>query len=396
MLIDFKVSNHYSFYSQVEFSMEASNEKNVQEYIIEKINKEKLLKLALIYGANASGKTNLLKAISDLTDLVVEKRQKKIDFISPFKFNKYAKNEPTIFDITFIKNNIKFNYFLQIEQGIITAERLEAYLTSQPSLIFFREKNKKDFDLQTGYKIKLKRHEVKILKSFTNAYSTILSSVPFLNIKNELLNIAFEWFDKIDFLERDETDLMNFEYYKEFFEKNIDAKNFVINLLQKSDFNIIDFDFQETNDKNYKYEPIFKHKANNITTWLEEYEESEGTLTSFGLFCYFAELIFDDIDILLIDELENSLHPNLLPFFINAFLYYTKDKKKQIIATTHNINLLSEKFIRKDIIWFTEKKNNAETELFSLYDFNIRKDLSFFKAYKNGKFGAIPLIDIIY
>lgn len=95
-----------------------------------------------------------------------------------------------------------------------------------------------------------------------------------------------------------------------------------------------------------------------------------------------------------VDELENSLHPDLFTHFINLFL--VNSKQTQLIFSTHNIQFLDTDDLRKDIIWFTEKKKDGSTELYSLDDFDIRNGVSFLNAYKAGKFGAKPYLGSIF
>jgi len=140
----------------------------------------------------------------------------------------------------------------------------------------------------------------------------------------------------------------------------------------------------------------FVHTANDKQNRLLIKLQSAGTLRYLGLLGTLKGIIANS-SVLNVDELENSLHPDLVNHFINTFLYHSKKENanSQFIFTTHNVGLLAEDFVRKDIVWFTEKKEDGSTNLFSLDDFDIRKNLSFMKAYQAGKFGAVPNLGII-
>ena len=122
--------------------------------------------------------------------------------------------------------------------------------------------------------------------------------------------------------------------------------------------------------------------------------ESQGTIRYFGLSGVLTEL-FKKPGILNIDELESSLHPDLLYHFINTFMLNTKHS--QLIFTSHYYPLLEDTDeLRKDVVWFTEKREDGSTDLYSLKDINIRSSLNYYKAYKTGKFGAKPFIGSAY
>ena len=140
---------------------------------------------------------------------------------------------------------------------------------------------------------------------------------------------------------------------------------------------------------------IFEHRIVNEgkeeSHKLPESLESQGTLRYYGLSAPFFNTIEKDA-FLAIDEIGSALHPLLVMHFLREFL--RKSKNAQLLFTTHNLSLLQEKeILRKDAIWFTEKGNDGATSIYSMADFNFRKELSFYNAYKQGKFGAIPNLE---
>lgn len=418
MILEFKVENFLSIKDEQVLSFEATSDKHLSEYHIVEIKPGvKVLKMAMIYGANASGKTNILKALEFISEFAVTTRNRgeKTNFI-PFKFDNTTVNNPGKFEITFFIGDVKFIYSFVVDENIVYEEKVIFYTSSQPSVLFIRKYDKisENFSLEFGSKIKIKQaykdliiantlNNMSVISTFSkveirikkdekkfNKFSFVTSL--FIKIFNYLSSL-FIVPDKFYFL--DDLILDDIKQKPEFYKK------YILKNLKKADFNIIDFEiignrtFKEDNFK--KLEILFTHKLpNNKTTYLlSEYEESQGTLLYFGLLAMSISLTKGE-DFFAIDELESSLHPELVNHFINTFLYESKNIRSQFIFTTHNISLLDEDFVRKDIVWFTEKEEDGSTKLYSLSDFNIRKELSFSKAYKSGNFGATPNLDNVY
>ena len=202
--------------------------------------------------------------------------------------------------------------------------------------------------------------------------------------------------------------------------KNPDIKEQALTFLKEADFNVADISFEDKEEKvpekflnaldtallpekvkaQIKKEKVFHkkrtllgHKVGNDEKEisylpLSEKWQSRGTLRYYGFAGPFFYATEKDA-FLPIDEIGSALHPLLVVHFIKEFL--KKSSKAQLLFTTHNMSILNEKdILRKDAIWFTEKRKDGSTDLFSLSDFKFRKELSFYKAYKIGKFGAIP------
>ena len=127
---------------------------------------------------------------------------------------------------------------------------------------------------------------------------------------------------------------------------------------------------------------------------LPESLQSAGTMRYYGLSAPYYKMLQNNA-FLAIDEIESSMHALLVNHLIREFLMNGRESKyAQLLVTTHNISLLNEKdLLRKDAVWFTNKQENGATELYSMADFDIRKELSYYNAYKIGKFGAIPNLD---
>ncbi len=418
MIIEFKVKNYLSFKAEQILSFEATSDKYMQDYYcIDLPDGERLLRFAMIYGANASGKTNILLALDFLRQICVHsnERGQETGFI-PFKFDENTKNEPGYFEIALFINNIKYIYSVSLDSQIIYEEKLVFYPGTQPALVFERKYNtdNDDFILKTGSRVDVDTVELSVLKSNTLNNMTIISGMRKTNINFQELNTVFDWFyNQFDRIIRPWNDLYR-ETVHNISNGEEDYKQFILENLEIADFNIKNIDvvyedpseyvddysssnmLAENHARYYRTKVYFTHEINGQESQLSIDLQSSGTLRYMGLLGRLKEAIVQS-KILNIDELEDSLHPDLVNHFINSFLFYSKkeNSQSQFIFTTHNINLLAEDFIRKDIVWFTEKDEQGSTKLFSLDDFNIRKNLSFLNAYKAGKFGAVPNIGIL-
>jgi AAA15 family ATPase/GTPase len=422
MILEFKVKNFLSFKEEQVLSLEANSDKYLQDYHCINVNPDiKVLKLCMIYGANASGKSNLLLALDFLRIKCIETkdRSEKTGFI-PFSFDNTSKQEPGFFEISFFANNHKYIYSLCLDKDLIIDEKLTYYPGQQPALIFQRQHQKKDdeYILKTGSKIKVSPVEMSVLKSNTLNNMTIISGLSKTNIKFPELKAAYDWFLNIlKEIIKPSNDIFR-ETVLNLMEQPFDFKKFIFKGLEKADFNITDiyiepdhiplnsFDtpniVSDINTVTYynKNKVFFIHQTKcgdkDSIEKLDARYQSAGTLKYFGLLGI-IKMAIDKNMVLNFDELENSLHPELINHLINYYLYHSKlvSSHSQFIFTTHNVDLLAEDFIRKDIVWFTDKQSDGATNLYSLSDFDIRKNLSFVNAYKAGKFGAIPNIGII-
>jgi len=274
-----------------------------------------------------------------------------------------------------------------------------------------------------GSKIKIGKEQKRLLEGNTLLNNTVLGGYLKTNLASKDLQNALDWFKhKLSGLIFSHTKL--FHSISDELENNHIDKNHVISFLKKADFkindiiikkeenldtiHIINFDIKEEkkkeqvitdyNTKYYRLQTLFLHTLDNNNTFpIPYHEESQGTQRYYQLSGLLAS-IMKTPSILLIDELESSLHPDLLKHFLLSFLANTKNA--QLIATTHLRELLMEKDIfRNDAIWFTEKQADGSTDLFSLADFDssvVRDTSSIYNAYKIGKLGATPNLSDYY
>jgi len=430
MLINFSIQNFGSIKDKQTLSFEADKSKHLEDYYVINANGLRLLKLGLIYGANASGKTMILKALDFLRMLVLFPAMNKLEFLifEPFKFDDNTIKENTIFEIEFLQNDVRYYYEVELNTNSIVREELFAYNTSKKYNIFSRttDLQNETTKIKFGNKIKIDKITERQFENITLWNNTVLGGFLKMNFASNELSDTINWFS--DFLSPlvDLKTPINLLVTNNIDKYNINKK-IILEILKKADFNISDIlikkedseipgDFIEALAKN-NYIPKEKaeelKKKNKATSANVEFEhtikgnsyslpfemESLGTQRYYGIAGLLYRLI-EDPSLLSIDEIESSLHPDLFQHFLLSFL--ANSKNSQIIATTHNREILNNKdIIRPDAIWITDKDNdNCATELYSIADFGssvVRKDTgSFYNAYKIGKLGGTPNLGSYY
>ena len=403
MIINFSVENFGSIKEKQTLSFLANKSDHLEDYyIIEPIKGLRLNKLALIYGANASGKTTILKALDFLRKICTEpfdKKTEKFDF-EPFLFDEDTPNQNTKFELEFVQNGIRYFYEVELNKNCIVKEKLYNFNPNK-ALVFERttDEQKELTSVKFGSKIAKRKSLEENLETFTLWNNTILGgflkgNIDFFELKN-----ASDWF--VDVMLRlilpneDLSDVFlstlneNEEYLKVF-----------LTFFKKSDFNIksLKFENKKLITKLNKENIEIIHIVNNNEYILKFDKESLGTQKYFTLVGLLIFAIFSDV-ILYIDELESSLHPDLYIHFLMFYIVNSKSES-QLIATTHNREILNNRDIfRDDAIWFTDKNEDSATELYSLADFDssvVRDTTNVLNAYKSGKLGGVPNLGDYY
>ena len=408
MLIEFSIKNFLSFKNKVTLSMEkGSGEENLDNVISnENIS---LLKSAAIYGANASGKSNILKA---LTCAILMVRNSNLipvggkwNFIKPFLFDEVSKNKPSEFEFIFIANNIKYRYFFSADANKIYDEVLDAYYSQKPTNIFKRTKT-------NNYEFNIDKNKLESLSTNNTENKLFLSTATTWNYSKT--KDAYLWFANIidtydSFESIADKDLVDYSNKEE------NLKEFALKLLKEADILIkdinVDYEEKEVDNllalqidnqkgklkvKNFNIElehEVIDDKNVTHTYKLNFIEESSGTKVLFA-FAPFLKKAFETSKVIVVDELEKSLHPALVEFIVKLFNNNEINKaNSQLIFTTHAINLLNLELLRRDQLWFTEKNpENGISDLYPLDSFSVRKDENIQKGYVNGRYGAIPFI----
>jgi AAA15 family ATPase/GTPase len=403
MLVNFRVENFKSFKDMTEFSMEATKLRNLRESNTFDVNNISLLKSAVIYGANASGKSNLLKALHKMQEIV--KLSTELNFmqssdLQPFLLNSQQEKEPTLFEIEFIIDEVLYRYGFKVNsKRIIHSEWLyqkKLMARAQEVLVFIREKQN----------IKLTNHfkEGKKLEDKTRSDTLFLTVATKFDgyLSTRILN----WFAELSILSNIKNEGFQLSPYVSL--EQSELKDKVITFIKNADVSISDLDIKKI--KKEESEEVIetivtKHikydKNNNFesfTTFDLEFE-SDGTQKLLAL-AGFIIVVLEHGSILIIDELDNSFHTELVEAIVKLFnSKETNPNNAQLIFTTHDTNLLNQKHFRRDQIWFTEKDIYGATELYSLIDYGkgTRNDLALEKSYLYGKFGAVPhIINLSY
>lgn len=403
MILNFSIKNFGPIKDKQTLSFEAEKSTHLEDAYIINVGEKRLLKLALIYGANASGKTTILEALGFLRELVlfpVDKKTELLDF-EPFLFDSQTVSEPSLLSIDFYHERIKYSYEVEFIKKAIIREELYVY-NSRKANIYKRTTNKSNqfTEISFGSTIKIDKAFEKNLTANTLWNNTVLGGFLKTNINFKELQHVIDWFGSyLNPIINTNTVLEKYVTSK--IKKDEIAKERLVEVLKKADFHISDIklsEVEETNMEDFGKEKKrnpdnlkFVHSVNNASYSLPFELESSGTKRFYGFAGLLTQLISKP-SALPIDELESSLHPDLFEHFIVSFLMNSKES--QIIASTHYRDILNNKSIfRNDAIWFTEKDENSATELYSLADFDssvVRDTSNILNAYKSGKLGATP------
>lgn len=412
MLIEFSVKNFLSFKDKVTLSMEKGNGDEKLENVFTK-NDVALLRTTAIYGANASGKTNILKAFTCAILMIRNSNfmntTNKWFSIKPFLFDKKTSKEPSEFEFIFIANDVKYRYFFSADANKIYDEVLDAYYTQKPTNIFTRT-NTSDYEFNND---KAKLESIAAKNTENKLFLTTATTWNYDKTKD-----AFLWFsEKIDTY--DSFDKISDQDLIEYSKNDGKLKEFALKLLKEADIFIKDIhvDYEEKEMDNAMMDMLIPplartngtFKMSNVRIELEHEitdenknkhiyslnfnDESSGTRTLFAL-APFLKRAFESTKTIVVDELEKSMHPALVEFIVKLFNDKSiNNANSQLIFITHATNLLTIELLRRDQIWFTEKNpDTGVSELYPLDSFSVRKDENIQKGYINGRYGAVPFI----
>jgi uncharacterized protein len=417
MLIEFTVGNFLSFKDRKSLRLQATQIKDYPDNPPIITERYKLLKGAIIYGANASGKSNLVRAMSTMRRLVLKSFEKsstqELD-VTPFLLHTGFESKPSFFEVLFIINDVRYRFGFEVNNISIKAEWLFEAKKNSEKPLFIRE----DDDIQVFSSFK----EGKDLEEKTRENTLFLAVVDQFNGK--IAKTIMHWFNNFITISG-----LSHESYKAITFKMLenDSKK---QILQKF-YNQLDLGFDDIKMVKKTFDPnelpkdlpeaLVKqlvtdlegktligvktiHKKfsdNKEVDKLEEFDmrnqESSGTNKIFNI----SGPVFDvlsDGGVLVIDELDASLHPLLTLAITRLFNSQEHNPKNaQLIFSTHDTNLLHYGNYRRDQVFFVEKDEFGSSDMYSLADYNenglkIRKDRSFEKDYIQGRYGAIPYI----
>ncbi len=428
MIAEFKIRNFYSLRNEQTLSFIPTNDDTSRDIYTEEVaDGVSLLKIGCIYGSNASGKTNILKALDFFSQFMVNDGLNKGDEIGvvPFLLDDVSDKERTQFEMSFYLNREKYKLNLVLDNKVIYEETLQVYSSVQPTLLYKRTYNpeKDATDIVFGGKVGLVKKSREAIEGNTFNKRTVIAAFGMSNVEKSRLNLVYDFFSqKIAPIMYPQSSLMGFTKRRITRDRDGRLKRFILHFLKASDFNISDIAIHEEEVsitpemelviKNtsampekakeeilkkgtlHSDEMFFVHHTSKGNKELDEELESRGTKRYMGLATILYDLLVHGV-ILPIDEIESSIHYELLSYFIKVFLVNSK-RSGQLIISTHDINLLDEDYIRRDVIWFTDKNDCGETQLIRLSTLGLHKTLSVYNAYRQEKLVNLPFLDSIY
>lgn len=416
MLIEFNVTNYRSINETQTFNMSANKTGGLENnYFDSGINGlPNLLASAAMYGPNASGKSNFIKALSFMKKFIISssKDYQEGDPINvdPFKFDKEQQQLPSDFETIFIQDNVRYQYGFSATSKRVVHEWLIAYPEGRPQKWFER-----NFDINTGLehwyfgpKFSGSRN---IWKKSTRANALFLSTA--IQLNSEQLRPVFDWFKQIRIISSDEQ--LSFGFTFKQCETN-EMKQRIIEFMNAADISISDIHLNKTKFspellpqempqsvkesiiEDLKDSEIFDVTLLHPSTCGSELvpinleDESAGTQKLFRLAGPWIDILENGI-IVFIDELERSMHPLMVRFLVGSLHTPLLNKHNaQLVFTTHDTSILDKDFLRRDQIWFLEKNKDNSTHLYPLTDFSPRKNEAFEKGYLQGRYGALPFL----
>ena len=382
MVLEIRLSNMLSFRDEVTLDLQAAKIQTKKARELEgnlfSVDGEQMLKSVALFGANASGKSNVIKAIRACVNMVRSSHNYNVDTrfaISPFKFEDYA-NKPSSFYIRFLLNGVEYEYSFSFMHDEIITETLYYYPNGRKSLVFSRDESrgteKKDI-----YEFKTVIKRPFDVADNTSKKTLYISRA--CQMDREIAQKIFLFFCNDIVLDYQ---VANIDSLDNLFKER---KEQMLEVLRTADSDIIDFKIQNNAITTF-------HRTNPSVAFDFETEESEGTKTLFRMMVRMIGIIHEG-KMLLVDEIDNSLHTQLVEFVIGMFNH---SDHAQLIYTTHNTHLLNTDFQRRDQVYFVNKREDGSSDLYSLFDFkDFRDTLDMEKAYLQGRFDAIPYISTL-
>ena len=417
MLIEFRVKNFRSFRDAQALSMVAGvfaehAETNTFDSGLKGFGP--FLRASAVYGPNAGGKTNLLRAIQFMQEMVVTSASRPSSarhLYSPHKFSSKTRNAPSEFQITFAEGGVRYEYGFSLCSERIEKEWLMEYAHPRGRVMFQRDYSERGERYDWKFSSYLKGQRL-VWSEATRPDALFLSTAVQLNSK-QLLPV-FHWFQR-RLVVIVAGAAMNAGLTLRALDQP-DGKGRVLPFLQEADLGIVDVSVQRepipAGGMVFGFGPNMLLEQNpgqsapnlvkvTMSHWdsekkeqieLDFADESHGTQTLFATAGAWLN-VFANGEVLLFDEIDASLHPLLTKFLIQKFhSSKTNPKNAQLIFSTHNTSLLSQELLRRDQLWFVEKDANGASKLYPLTDFSPRSDEALERGYMRGRYGALPVL----
>ena len=409
MILEIKISNFFSIKDEVVLDLRAGNlrSKKSKDLSNNVFNweKENVIKTVAIYGANASGKSNIIKTIRFCCKMIFSSHTHNEDTgfnFKPFIFNK--NEEPSTFFIRFVSDNIEYEYSFSLTPSEILTESLYHYPNGRKAKIFERDEQiKGDKSDKYSFGNVIKRP----LDVAHNTSKKTLYISRASQMDRDMGKIIYNYFNHQFILGyQNAPNNLSIDYL---FEEN---KEFLLQALQIADSDIVNITMEkqkvmsktlgitfgasgketlDVSDKEVKHIKFNTfHRTNPSIPFDFDTQESDGTRKLFYILLNIIDIVKNN-KTLIIDEIEDSLHSKIVEFIVDLF---HKSKSSQLIFSTHNTNLIDLDRMRKDQIYFVNKNKNSSSELYSLYDYkDFRENMDAEKGYLQGRFDAIPFVD---
>jgi AAA15 family ATPase/GTPase len=428
MIITIKIQNFGSIKEKQTLSFEADSSIDLESYyIVEPIPGLRLLKLLLIFGSNASGKTTILRALEFLRELVLNPLEKKTDELKfePFLFDPKTPTANSILSVEFLQGGVRYLYEIEFNKKCIVKEELLNFDPNKATIFNRSTDLENQFtEIKFGSKVKMGKANERALTSNTLWNNTVLGGFLKTNIDSPELKQVSSWFSN-----HLQSLILSHKNLEGLVTRRIDKKDWnkqvILQILRKAGLNISDLlvkpqekdlpdglmdylerqikspndllDRMKSSGKINSVKTEFEHTVGEQKYTLPIDLESQGTRRYYCFAGLLSQFITKSV-VCPIDELESSLHPDLFIHFILTFL--VNAKQSQLLATTHNREILDNRDIfRNDAIWITNKNEEEATELYSAADFDssvIRNTSSVYNAYKIGKLGGVPNLGDYY
>ena len=427
MIQEFQVQNFYSIKERQTISFVPTNDDRMRDqYVHEVGDGVELLKIGIVYGSNASGKTTLLNALSFFRSVMLDKPESKNEGMGyfPFLLDNHSRNEYSQMQMIFWINREKYIMSLEFDSKRIYEESLIVYTSARPTTLYKRiyQSESDHTEVTFGAKSAIDKAAQRAIEGNTTNNCSVMAAFGQSNAPASKLNDVYEFFFSGLQNTLNPRDSLAFNVKNELRnDKDGKKKRFLLQLLKASDFNIVDMTLNENEESitpemekainsapipeeakiemlkrgTIKHDDIlFRHTGEEGEYELHEGLESAGTHRFLGMSIVLYYVLHEN-NFIPVDEIETSIHYELLSYFIKLFLA-NSEGSSQLLMTTHDINLLNEDFIRRDVVWFTDKSKEGATQLKRLSSLGLHKTMNPYNAYKQGKLVDLPFLGSVY
>ena len=406
MVLEIRLENFFSIKEEVIIDFRAANIKSKNARALKNNtfihDNNEVRKTILLYGANASGKSNIIKAIRFCNAMIFESHNHNENTVYNFKSFKFdgMPQKPSRYFIRFVMNEIEYEYSFSLFQNRIIKESLFYYPKGRIKEVFTRDETK-------GNTKQEKYNFTDVIKRPMDVAENTSDKTLYISrasqMDREIAKNIFNYFHR--------TIIFNYLGFGVSTIQNIskEYKSHLIEALKIADSDIDDVQIKVLKKPTKTFHADLSNMTLKVEDAVQDYlqiktyhkahpniafdfltEESKGTIKLFFIMLTLLDVVKND-KVLLIDEIEDSLHPKIIDYIFNLF---KAGNKAQLLCTTHNTQFMDLKKFRKDQIYFVNKKEDGSSDLYSLYDYSdFRDTMDLEKAYLQGRFDSIPIVD---